>query len=121
VSFQDANRDALPESLDFRRARQTTLQERLLQIERELAGLRDQRDRLVAFYNRTGRVEMAADAATPEQRRLRDEHLQAQAVELVDVRARRERGVEIGHGGRALAARRVIDDDPPGDEVSVVA
>jgi polysaccharide biosynthesis transport protein len=59
-------------SLDFRRARQTTLQERLLQIERELAGLRDRRDRLVAFYNRTGRVEVAADTATPEQRRLRE-------------------------------------------------
>ena len=72
VSFQEANRDALPDSLDFRRARQTTLQERLLQIERELAGLRERRDRLVALFERTGRIETAADAQTPEQRRLRE-------------------------------------------------
>ena len=73
VSFQEANRDSLPDSLAFRRARQTSQQERLLQLEREMASLRDRRERLVDLYERTGRIEPAAGAAqTPEQRQLRE-------------------------------------------------
>ncbi len=70
LEFQMQNREALPDSLEFRRNRQTTLQERLLQTERELASLRDRRDRLVELYDRTGRVDIAEEMLSPEERQL---------------------------------------------------
>lgn len=70
LEFKMANKDALPDSLDFRRDRQALQQERLLQIERELASLRDRRARLVDLYERTGQVGGLADARSPEEREL---------------------------------------------------
>jgi succinoglycan biosynthesis transport protein ExoP len=52
LEFEQANREALPESLEYRRTRQATQQERLLQVDRELAALRDRRDRLAELYDR---------------------------------------------------------------------
>lgn len=46
LRFEQENCDALPESLEYRRTRQASQQERLLQVDRELASLRDRRDRL---------------------------------------------------------------------------
>ncbi|WP_209424641.1 Wzz/FepE/Etk N-terminal domain-containing protein [Pararhodobacter sp. SW119] len=72
IEFQEANRDALPDSLAFRRARQTTQQERLLQLERDLASLRDRRERLVSLFERTGRIDVDPATLTAEQRQLRE-------------------------------------------------
>ncbi len=71
LEFQEAHKDALPDSLEYRRNRQSSLQERLLQLDRELSGLRDRRTRLVEVYERTGRSDLAGESLTPEQRRLR--------------------------------------------------
>jgi uncharacterized protein involved in exopolysaccharide biosynthesis len=70
LEFEQKNRDALPESLEFRRTRQASQQERLLQVDRELASLRDRRQRLTELYDRTGRLVTSAEARTPEQERL---------------------------------------------------
>ena len=70
LEFETANRDALPESLAFRRSSQTILQERLLQVDRELASLRDRRQRLSDLYDRTGRLATTAGEMTPEQAQL---------------------------------------------------
>jgi polysaccharide biosynthesis transport protein len=70
LEFKQANRDALPESLDYRRTRQASQQERLLQVDRELAGLRDRRQRLTDLYDRTGRMSGTLETMTPEQTRL---------------------------------------------------
>jgi polysaccharide chain length determinant protein (PEP-CTERM system associated) len=72
LEFKQANRDALPESLDYRRSRQAAQQERLLQVDRELAGLRDRRQRLTDLYDRTGRLSGAVENLTPEQARLEE-------------------------------------------------
>lgn len=72
LEFEQANRDALPESLEYRRTRQSAQQERLLQVDRELAGLRDRRQRLQDLYERTGRVGSTAADMSPEQARLED-------------------------------------------------
>ncbi len=72
LEFEQSNRDALPESLEFRRTRQAAQQERLLQVDRELAGLRDRRQRLTELYDRTGRVATTTEARTPEEVRLDD-------------------------------------------------
>jgi polysaccharide biosynthesis transport protein len=70
LEFKQANRDALPESIDYRRSRQSAQQERLLQVDRELAGLRDRRQRLSDLYDRTGRLSGVDEALTPEETRL---------------------------------------------------
>lgn len=72
LQFEKENTDALPESLEYRRTRQSTQQERLLQVDRELAGLRDRRQRLADLYDRTGRVGPSAADLTPEQVRLEE-------------------------------------------------
>ncbi|WP_324752412.1 lipopolysaccharide biosynthesis protein [Roseovarius sp. Pro17] len=70
LTFKESNKDTLPDSLDYRRNRQASLQERVLQLERELSGLRDRRDRLVEIYERTGRLDIMGENLTPEQRQL---------------------------------------------------
>jgi polysaccharide biosynthesis transport protein len=82
LEFEQANRDALPESLEFRRTRQAAQQERLLQIDRDLASLRDRRQRLTELYDRTGRLVTTTEARTPEETRL-DELRQELASALV--------------------------------------
>lgn len=70
LEFEQANRDALPESLEYRRTRQAAQQERLLQVDRELAGLRDRRQRLTELYDRTGRLVMSSEQGSPEEQQL---------------------------------------------------
>ncbi len=71
LEYQEAHKDALPDNLEYRRNRQSTLQERVLQLDRELSGLRDRRSRLVEVYERTGRPDILGESLTPEQRQLR--------------------------------------------------
>lgn len=70
-AFQEGNRDALPDSLEFRRGQLVATQERLLQMDRDEAQLRDRRGRLVAIYEETGAVAPPLDQPqTPEERQL---------------------------------------------------
>ncbi|MGY6409863.1 MAG: GumC family protein [Alkalilacustris sp.] len=71
LAFQQANQEALPDSLAFRRSRQTAQQERLLQVQRELSSLAERRERMVAMFERTGRVDGQA-ARSPEERELQE-------------------------------------------------
>lgn len=84
LTFKEANKDALPDSLEFRRSQQAAAQERILQLDREEAVLKDRRARLVQIYEQTGRIE-AGPAATqsPEERQLqalRDQMAQTLSV-----------------------------------------
>lgn len=72
LEFEQANRTALPESMEYRRSRQSAQQERLLQVDRELASLRDRRQRLADLYDRTGRTGPSATELTPEQAQLEE-------------------------------------------------
>ena len=83
VEFRNANRDALPDSLDFRRRQQETEQERLLQLERTEAGLTERRARLVEIFETTGETTASDEGLGEEQRALRtlrNERDQALAV-----------------------------------------
>lgn len=85
-AFQEANRDSLPESLEFRRGQLVSAQERLQQMDRDEASLRDRRDRLVAIYEETGSVAAPLDQPrTPEERQLDD--LRAQLAAALSVLA----------------------------------
>ncbi len=73
LKFKEANQDALPDSLEFRRTQQAAAQERLLQQQRDEAELRDRRDRLVRLHDATGGVEdtTPAQQQTPEAKQLK--------------------------------------------------
>ncbi|MBP1804931.1 GumC family protein [Rubellimicrobium aerolatum] len=73
-AFQESNRDALPDSLEFRRGQLVAEQERLLQLQRDAAALRERRQQLVNLYEATGAVgfDAAGAALTPEQRQLQE-------------------------------------------------
>ncbi|WP_112662164.1 GumC family protein [Microvirga flavescens] len=68
LDFKSNNKDALPESLSFRRTQQIGQQERLTQLSREEASLRDGRSRLTEMFSGTGRV--ASAAMTPAEQTL---------------------------------------------------
>jgi polysaccharide biosynthesis transport protein len=83
LEFEQANREALPESLEYRRTRQATQQERLLQVDRELAALRDRRDRLTELYDRTGSLVSTTEGRTPEELRLEEARQQLASALVV--------------------------------------
>ncbi|MEL7299509.1 MAG: Wzz/FepE/Etk N-terminal domain-containing protein [Pseudomonadota bacterium] len=65
LAFQEANLEALPDSLDFRRTQQTNLQERLGRLEREETALKDRRLQLVTLFEATGQVMLGAEPLRP--------------------------------------------------------
>ncbi|WP_276121610.1 GumC family protein [Pararhizobium qamdonense] len=71
LKFKTQNKDTLPESLDFRRNQQGSLQERLISLEREETDLRTKRGNLIATYTNAGQFAGAAPV-TPEQQMLAD-------------------------------------------------
>ncbi len=83
LEFEQQNRDALPESLEYRRTRQASQQERLLQVDRELAALRDRRDRLTELYDQTGALVTSGTDQTPEQARLEEARQQLASALVV--------------------------------------
>jgi uncharacterized protein involved in exopolysaccharide biosynthesis len=71
LKFTNLNKDTLPESLDYRRSRQSSLQERLLILEGEESDLRRRRNTIIVSYAGTGQI-TGAIALTPEQQMLAD-------------------------------------------------
>ncbi len=84
LAFKNANKDALPDSLEFRRTQQAAAQERVLQMDRETAVLKDRRDRLVQIYEQTGQIEPGSNAnQTEEERQL--QALKEQMAQILSV------------------------------------
>ncbi len=83
LDFQQANKDALPSTLNFRLAQQATEQQRQQQLNRDEAALRDRRATLVALFQQTGQVAAPTAALTPEEQKLKalqDQLSQALAI-----------------------------------------
>lgn len=84
LAFKEANKEALPDSLEFRRTQQAAAQERLLTLDRQEAELRERRaqtERLKAAAAASGVI--TGPETTPEQQALqalRDELSRALAV-----------------------------------------
>ena len=72
AEFKSKNSSSLPEALDFRLSRETTLKERLANVERERISLDEQRARVIAVYEETGQLNRSDLNETPEQRQLRE-------------------------------------------------
>lgn len=84
LAFQEANLEALPDSLAFRRSQQAAAQERILELDRERIQLRERRDRLVQLFEQTGEVGLlglsARTAEEAELQELLDELTRASAI-----------------------------------------
>lgn len=75
LSFQNKNRGALPNTLNYRLTQQSTLQQRLASIDQQVADLKAQKQRLITLFNTTGQIapqQGSAAQMTPDQRRLAD-------------------------------------------------
>jgi len=59
LEFQSQNADALPSTLNYRLTEQSNLQERLAGVQRDIAGLKDQKQRLIEIYRATGQLDTA--------------------------------------------------------------
>jgi len=70
LEFKNANKDALPDSLDFRHNQQRDQQERIGNLDREEAALRSRRENLVQIFQQSGRV--GTGPTSPEQQLLED-------------------------------------------------
>jgi uncharacterized protein involved in exopolysaccharide biosynthesis len=74
IRFQEANRDALPESLEFRRNQLIGAQQEILKITRDEIELSDRRDAAVALFEQTGNIDGLQQGGanlSPEERQLR--------------------------------------------------
>lgn len=60
TQFKNDNIDALPDTLNYRLSEQSTLQERLATIDRQLFSLEEQRKSVIDVFERTGQVGTAA-------------------------------------------------------------
>lgn len=83
LDFQQQNLDALPGNLDFRRNRLATQQERLDQLVREEATLKDRRERMVALFETAGLGAFTAPQRTPEEQRLENLRSEYQSLSAV--------------------------------------
>jgi uncharacterized protein involved in exopolysaccharide biosynthesis len=69
LAFKQANKEALPDSLEFRRSQQAGNQERLLQLERSETALLDRRDRMVSLYETMGEQSVGTGGNDTEEKR----------------------------------------------------
>lgn len=70
LDFQNANSDALPNTLNYRLNQQQLMQSRLGVVERDIATLKDQKARMIAIFESTGQISGATANQTPEARQL---------------------------------------------------
>lgn len=77
LEFQNKNADALPDTLNYRLTQQSNFQERIASLDREVAGLKDQRQRLIDIYRATGQLD-----GSPQGTTLSPEAQQLAALEL---------------------------------------
>ncbi|MFM2355788.1 MAG: hypothetical protein RLZZ528_1524, partial [Pseudomonadota bacterium] len=84
LDFQNANKDALPNTLQFRLNQQTGIQQQMTQIDQNVANLKDQKERLIQVFQSTGQVSTSGNVQqTPDQiklAQLQDQLSQALAV-----------------------------------------
>ncbi|WP_368188409.1 GumC family protein [Aestuariibius sp. HNIBRBA575] len=118
LSFKNENAAALPEGLNYLRTLQLNVQDRIAQIDREVSGQIEQRERLIQVFDATGRT----TAPTPTQMSPEERRLAEMRVQLTDLEA-----VYSDTNPRVLALRnRVLQleqslDTTPATETEVEA
>lgn len=71
LDFQNKNKDALPNTLQFRMNQQANMQGQINGIDQNISTLKDQKDRLIAVFNTTGQVNASTNQQmTPAEQKL---------------------------------------------------
>ncbi|MCC0062818.1 MAG: lipopolysaccharide biosynthesis [Defluviimonas sp.] len=83
LKFQDENRDALPDTLNYRLGQQQLLQDRLQASERNIQQLSEQKSRMIAIFNSTGQINSPTASQTPEAQQL--DQMRGQLTSLLAV------------------------------------
>jgi uncharacterized protein involved in exopolysaccharide biosynthesis len=105
LEFKNSNIEALPDSLEYRLTRQSDLQERITDINREIADIGDQRKSLIEVYNATRGANLD-DNRTEEQRQLAD--LEKELSEALAIYSDQNPRVKILQS-RISALEQIID------------
>lgn len=84
LAFKLENSEALPENLTFRLSQQSNLQERLVQIERDISDANQQKQRLVTLFNSTGETGQL-NVVQKSDEELRLEGLKSELVDALSV------------------------------------
>jgi len=117
LDFKNQNAAALPDSLEFRMSQQSILQDRVGVLDRDIASLNDQKNRLIAVFNQTGQVSsLADDLRTPEQKQLdalRDQLAQALAIYSSQNPRVKMLEAQIGQMEKVVQAQAPITDSAP--------
>ncbi|WP_108862143.1 lipopolysaccharide biosynthesis [Ruegeria sp. Alg231-54] len=114
LAFKTENSDALPESLDYKLSQQTLLQERQAMLEREIAGLEDQRQNLILIFESTGRVNgFERTQQSPESREL--EELRRQLGEALIIYSEQNPRVKVLKA-RIAEMEKTVQPRPEDDE-----
>ncbi len=113
LKFKTENKDSLPESLEFRRNQQSSLQERLISLEREESDLRTRKSLLVETYMVTGKYP-TGEPLTAEQQMLLDLN-KALADQLAVFSETSPNIVALRARIASLRARVVPNKEPTGD------
>ena len=114
LAFKTEHSDALPESLEYRLTQQTLVQERLAQLEREVVGLDQQRQRLVQVFESTGQVGgLGGPAQTPEQQQL--EALRSQLNDALAIYSETNPRVKVLKA-RIAQVEEIVNSQPSPEE-----
>lgn len=125
IAFKQQNVDALPESLDFRMAKRSELQERLILGERDISRLRSQRERLLQLYETTGRTELVPTRLGPSPEELQLRQLESELAEALLVFSEDNPRVKLLRGRidilKSELATRRAPPEPTTEETSQLA
>jgi uncharacterized protein involved in exopolysaccharide biosynthesis len=117
LSFQEENLDALPDSLEFRRSLQASVQERLAQLDRDEEGLKERRETLTRLFEDTGSVPLVGEGeATPEMQQLAQ--LRRDYVSASVVLSESNPRLEVLRGRIAALERMVAEQQAAADQVA---
>ncbi|MGI3212171.1 GumC family protein [Roseovarius tibetensis] len=120
LEFKTENSESLPENLQLRLNQQASMQEEIRRIDRDIAGLRNQSERLVQIFEATGQVESGDGGnLSPDERRLRE--MRGQLDEALSLYSESNPQVtmlqaRIDRLEDRVAARAAEQSDTPEDE-----
>ena len=122
LKFKSENADALPENQNYLRSQQSSLQDRQLQLDREITNLREQRLRLEQMYKATGRLDTTTrDLRSSEEVKL--EELKDDLAEARLVFSEQHPTIKLltARIGQLEETIRAKQNDPSSDETAAQA
>ena len=123
LAFKNSNINALPENLEYTLTRHDEVRDRLVEIDREIGSLGQQRERLILVFNATGGIGAnQQDLRSPKEREL--DQVQEELTEALAIFSETNPRVKVLRGRlerlqAAVAAEAGLKQDDEGDSKPV--